>query len=203
MFGIFKKKDKFGPLAVILYDKMLARTRMPIFYERYGVPDTIFGRFDLLCIHAFLVIDRLYEEGHDGRRAAQSFFDHMFRETDRNLRELGVGDLGVPKQIKRLMKGFKGRALAYREAMESDNPDDLSEVLHRNLYGMGDDRAEPEHVIQIASYMHECAFALGTTEAEDIFKGDIVLPMIPENPEDSDQDEKVQPGKATEPGMVA
>ena len=196
MFGFFKKKEENAQLAAVLYDKILAQSREPDFYQYFGVPDTIQGRFDLLCVHAFLIVDRLYEDGPKGTKLAQSFFDHMFKETDKNLRELGIGDLSVPKHIKKLMRGFKGRSMAYRDAMESDEHYDLIEALMRNLYGTSE-KPDEKNACLIASYMHETAFILGTTSEEDFIQADFNFPAMPK------KDEEVQSNKTDDPRMVA
>ena len=84
----------------------MAQSRDPAFYEALGVADSVDGRFDLISLHTILVIERLEQFGKPGRKLAQTLFDTMFVTMDFTLREMGVGDLGVPKHMQKMMKAF-------------------------------------------------------------------------------------------------
>jgi cytochrome b pre-mRNA-processing protein 3 len=56
----------------------------------------------------------------------------MFLEMDRSLRELGVGDLSVPKKIKKMAGAFYGRTAAYDAALDG-KAGALQEALARNI----------------------------------------------------------------------
>ena len=129
---LFRRPD---PTIASLYGAIVAQARDPAFYDTYGVPDTALGRFELIALHAFLVMRRLKREGEAGTDAAQALFDLMFADVDRNLREMGVGDLGVGRRVKTLAKGFFGCVRAYEEALDGDPAGPaLGAALARNLY---------------------------------------------------------------------
>ena len=68
MFG-----DKEGKArAEILYARIVAAARDPHWYVAGGVPDTIDGRFDMIALHAFLVIQRVKREPEPGPTLAQA-----------------------------------------------------------------------------------------------------------------------------------
>jgi cytochrome b pre-mRNA-processing protein 3 len=115
------------------YNAIVARAREPWFYGAGGVADTPDGRFELLALHAFLVLHRLRREGPATRRFAQQLFDMMFADLDRALREMGVSDLGVGRRVKALAAGFYGRVAAYEKGLA--DPVALAAALRRNLYG--------------------------------------------------------------------
>lgn len=134
-FRLFRrKKSPEVEFAEAVYARTAERARAPDLFERYGVPDDLYGRFDALALHAWLAIDRLRKEP-DGEALAQAFFDAMFRHLDLTLREIGVQDLGVGRRIKVMAEGLHGRALAYREALARDGKETLGEALRRNAYG--------------------------------------------------------------------
>jgi len=89
----------------------------------------------MIVLHAYIVIRRLRELGEEGGRIAQSLFDQMFADMDRNLREIGVGDLSVGKQVKRMAKRFYGSVEAYDRGLAADDDDALSTALERNVIG--------------------------------------------------------------------
>lgn len=121
----------------LLYGRAVAAARETYVYAHLGVPDTLDGRFDLVGLHAFLLIRRLNAEP-GGPPLAQSIFDAMFADMDINLRELGVGDMGIAKRVRAMWEGFHGRAAIYAQAMDAADPATLEAALTRNVW-----RGEP------------------------------------------------------------
>ena len=152
MFGLLKAKNTYEEKARSVYAVMLERVREQVFYTEYGVPDTFDGRFDLLVIHASLVMESLVEQGDEGQQFNQALFDVMFADMDQALRQMGAGDMSVPKHMRRMMKGFNGRVQAYAEAETSK---ELQEALIRNLYGTVKD-PEAGYVNMIIEYIQSC-----------------------------------------------
>ena len=112
MFPLFRRRSRQDTIST-LYGTIVAQARLPAFYREYGVADTVNGRFDLLVLHLSLVFDRLAEEP-GSREAGQALFDRFCQDMDHNLREMGIGDLSVPKEMQRIGQAFYGRAQAYR-----------------------------------------------------------------------------------------
>src|SRR5262249_19037461 len=102
-----------------LYGAIVAQARLPAFYLAYGVPDTVEGRFDIVVLHLVLLFRRLGREPKEARKLSQGVFDRFCRDMDHNLREMGVGDLAVPKEMRRLGEAFYGRAEVYERALNA------------------------------------------------------------------------------------
>jgi cytochrome b pre-mRNA-processing protein 3 len=117
-----------------LYGAAVKAARAPYLYTALGVPDTLDGRFDLIGLHAWLVIQRLRFLPEPGPSLAQAVFDAMFSDMDIALREMGVGDLSVGKRVRAMWEAFHGRARAYEEALAQTDPDPLPDVLIRNVW---------------------------------------------------------------------
>ncbi|MEM8833425.1 MAG: ubiquinol-cytochrome C chaperone family protein, partial [Pseudomonadota bacterium] len=109
MLGYFTKKKHRKERARELYAAAVDQSRHPVFYEKLGVPDSVDGRFDMIALHCSILMLRLNRAGEN--KLSQSLFDVFFKTMDRSLREMGVGDLSVPKHMKRMMKGFNGRLI--------------------------------------------------------------------------------------------
>lgn len=133
-----------------LYRAAVAQARRPEFYADFGVPDTFDGRFELVALHVFLVLHRFRQDHPQAAGLAQGVFDAMFLDMDQSLRELGAGDLGVGRRVKRMAQGFYGRIAAYDEGLRGPG-DVLNAALARNLYGTVD--PDPACVEAIAAYM--------------------------------------------------
>ena len=149
MYGWWKSKKIQKENAHRLHNACVEKSRNPLFYKELGVPDTVEGRFEMLCLHASFIIEALYSMGRP--TLAQALFDVMFKDMDRNMREAGVGDLAVPRRMKAMMKDFKGRSFAYREAVLSGR---VKEAVTRNI-GIEDELAKRQlSVYIIQSYAH-------------------------------------------------
>lgn len=124
-----------------VYEAVVRQARLPVFYENFDVHDTPEGRFDLVAIHNYLVLRRLRDEQELTGEFSQSLFDLMFADIDQNLREMGYGDTGVAKRVRKMAERFYGRIAAYDQGlseagpeMSSTSPSDLEGALDRNLY---------------------------------------------------------------------
>ena len=117
-----------------LYAALVDQARQPVFYADWGVPDSRDGRLELVSLHAILLMRRLRDEGQAGQELAQSLFDLMFEDLDRHLREWGVGDLSVGKQVKKLAQSFLGRRRPSTRCWPRATGPALEDVLRRNVY---------------------------------------------------------------------
>lgn len=149
-----------------LYQAALMQSREASFYADYGVADTMDGRFDLLCLHVFLIVDRLEQFGPQGAKLAQAVFDRMFVNVSQTLREIGVGDLGVPKHMGRMMKAFNGRVHAYHDAIVSGQPAVLQLAVSRNVFRTTGE-AIPAGVDVIVDYIMETHSLFAHEDLED------------------------------------
>lgn len=149
MFGILEKKTPYKQEAKQLYAQALQQVRLPAFYTRYGVADTMEARFDLLLLHLFLIIERnLNDSSLDGEAVNQALFDITFADMDQTLREMGIGDMGVPKRMRKMMTGFNGRMHRYDEALKAGSTA-LSDAIAQNVYASA---GEPSNAQALANY---------------------------------------------------
>ena len=112
------------------YEAIVAAARHPAFYAQWGVADTLDGRFDMIALHTYLVLDRLKGVEPQFR---QALVDEFFRDMDRSLRELGVGDISVGKKVRKMAEVFYGRITAYDTAAAAGG-DALVSALARNVF---------------------------------------------------------------------
>lgn len=170
MLGLLKTKNPYTDGAHAVYAAALAHTRNEAFYTEYDVPDTFDGRFDLLLLHVFLVLERMLED--DEKQAEgfnQALFDATFADMDQTLREMGIGDMGIPKHMRKMMKAFNGRMHAYAQALESD---DLQEALRNNLYGTVDELDEKK-LAKMAQKAQDMLVFLKTQDVDAILGGTV------------------------------
>jgi cytochrome b pre-mRNA-processing protein 3 len=166
-----------------LYGMIVAQARSTVFYTAYGVPDTVEGRFELIVLHLVLVLNRLGQRndaganrGPGGNRGAplgQRVFDVFCRDLDDNLREMGVGDLAVPRQMRRFGEAFYGRQGVYCAALKSEDNRELEKALARNIFaeGSADRRAG-----WLAAYTRALGRYLDSEDEDAILSGAVSFP---------------------------
>jgi cytochrome b pre-mRNA-processing protein 3 len=144
-----------------LYGMIVAQARAPAFYQYYGVPDTVNGRLEMIMLHAVLVLRRLEGGAAPGRALGQGLFDHFCRDMDASMREMGVGDLAVPRKMRRIGEAFYGRQAAYREALAAPDEFPLAAALQRNVFAGA---SEPASAARLARYVREAERALAAQD---------------------------------------
>lgn len=122
----------------------------------------------MIALHAILVLRRMRDDA-TAANTAQALFDRMFVDFDESLREMGVGDLRVGKQVKAMAKGVYGRIVAYGDALDRKDQAGLAEALRRNVYRS----AVPvdDSVARLASYMQREADSLAGTDITALLAG--------------------------------
>jgi len=173
IFPLFRRRVRPGTIST-LYGTIVAQARLPCFYREYRVPDTVNGRLDLLVLHLALVLDRLADEPQL-RELGQALFDHFCTDMDRNLREIGIGDLSVPKHMQRVGEAFYGRARAYRAGLARDGQQALVEALERNIYGQ-EGAANRAAAARLAVYMRGTVGELRVQPSSEVLAGRLTMP---------------------------
>lgn len=158
LFSRFRRSARAGTISA-LYGMIVAQARLPAFYRDYAVADTVNGRFELLVLHLSLVLDRLALD-KAAKPLGQGLFDRFCQDMDHNLREMGVGDLKVPAEMRRMGEAYYGRAQAYQAGLAADDGQALVEAVRRNVYG-GAGEAEPE---RLATYIRAAAADLAVQD---------------------------------------
>jgi cytochrome b pre-mRNA-processing protein 3 len=154
-----------------LYGMIVAQARQPVFYANYGVPDTVEGRFDLIVLHLVLLLRRLDLAGDPGRLFGQRLFDAFCRDLDGNLREMGIGDLAVPKHMRRFGEAFYGRQAAYLAAIDAPEAQAFENALARNiLQGAASNRAA-----ELARYARAVIRELDAQEESALMRGELAF----------------------------
>jgi cytochrome b pre-mRNA-processing protein 3 len=136
IFGLFRKSADLDAVYAV-YNSIVAQSRQPLFYAQWGVPDTVTGRFDMICLHLALLFRRLRGEGKAAGEFSQAVFDLFFKDMDRSHREMGVTDLGVPKKMQKMGSAFYGVLASLTEALDTGEPARVEAVLNRNVFGDG------------------------------------------------------------------
>ncbi len=172
----FFKSSPIRDAARRLYGTVVAQSREPLFYTLSGVPDTATGRFDLIALHGFLVMHRL-KGAEGGAELARALSETLVEDIDRNLREMGTGDLSVGRKVKHLTQGFYGRMEAYEEGLGATDTV-LHAAVQRNLFG----GAAAEAIPEIGAYLRREARRLADQPFDALAKGIVRFGAPPGEP---------------------
>lgn len=167
--GLFKRRDAYGELLPRLHDSIVSAARRAEFH-RAGVPDTLDGRFELLVLHLWLVLRRLKEVAPD---LGQRLFEYSFTVLDLNVREMGVGDLGVGKRVKAMGRAYYGRTEAYEAGLAGG---DLHGALSRNLFGTLPEAPSGAVTQPFVDYVRATALELALRPKEKFLEGTVSFP---------------------------
>lgn len=169
ILSLFRKTKLTEPVYAV-YNAIVAQSRREIFYAEWGVADTLTGRFDMISLHTALVFRRL-RSTDEGKAFAQNVFDCFFKDMDRSLREMGVGDLSVGKRIEKMGSLFYGLLSNLSEILDAGDRARLVSFLSRNLYGGGTHPA----VDRFADYILACDEILATQPVDALVAGKVTF----------------------------
>jgi cytochrome b pre-mRNA-processing protein 3 len=170
MFGLFSTYRARREAAGRIYAAVLAAARHPALYIGYGVPDTLQGRFEMVALHLFAVLHRLMHDPGDDPELARLVSESFVADMDGAFREMGVGDLSVPKRMQALYGSFAGRISAYESGLKDES---LADAIQRNVFP---DAAETGHALALAAYLTEAVAALRAVDMASLNRGDLPFP---------------------------
>ncbi len=175
MFQRFFGRRNQANRAVVdaLYGQIVAAARQPILYSVWAVPDTPLGRFEMLSVHVFLFLHRVRAAAPPLPEIAQDLTDVFFADVEDALRAFGIGDLGVPKRMKKLARMFYGRAQAYGAAVDAGDHAALAAALLRNIRP---DAGAWSGAAPLADYLLAAYAALSGQAAADLASGRLHFP---------------------------
>ena len=173
-FGLFGKKNGNRRIVEAQYAALTAAARQPALYAGLGVPDTVMGRFEMLSAILILYFRRTRACGRSGQEIAQEIVDAFFEDVDHSIRELGVGDVGVPKRMKKFAGMFYGRLESYAAALDAGDRAALAAALGRNIHP--EKGADAPAMTGLADYMFTVEAAMAAVPEDTIDIGALTVP---------------------------
>lgn len=152
-----------------IHGEIVAAARNHVLFTDYGIEDLLEGRFEALIVHSAIILLKLQTLPEPGPKVAQDVADALFRHFDAALREMGVGDISVPKRMKTIAEAYLGRTKAYQDAFGKDRLS-LAAALSRNVYAGKNDGA------RLARYVEQLNVRLDGLALEDFLNGPIPFP---------------------------
>lgn len=157
-----------------IYGAIVTQARRPEFYANLGVPDTPVGRYEMVVIHLFLVLERLRDAG--AKTLQRALIEAFVSDMDDSVRELGTGDTGVARKVRRAAAGLYDRMGGYRAGLAEGHLEALQSAFaaHELFSDAGDPRGAA-----LAAYMREAADLLAALDATAVSEGQLAFPIPP------------------------
>lgn len=170
---LFSSQKRRGrEAAARLYAACVEASRAPALYRDYGVPDTLQGRFEMVALHLFPLLHRLMHEPGDDPELARLVSESFVTDMDAAFREMGVGDVTVPKRMKTLYASFAGRISGYTKALgEGDGA--LAGAIARNVFP---DEPRDERALSLAAHVQSALAALRGAPLVELQQGKAAFP---------------------------
>lgn len=175
MLSWFRKTAQDRETAVKIYGATVTQSRNPVFFQGFCVEDTPEGRASNIIVHLFLVMDRLNKVKADGQgpRIARLISEAFITDMDDCMREMGVGDLSVPKKVKRTAQAMGERSMAYQKA-QRESPEALATMLSETVPGLA---ARPEEAARLARYVIDASQRLANQPDAAILDATLDFPL--------------------------
>jgi cytochrome b pre-mRNA-processing protein 3 len=177
MFRWFAGRAARKEAAEKIYDAIVAQSRNAAFYLKCGVPDTLSGRFDMLVIHMFVVLQILKLGGREGQLLAQEIVEAFIREMDTIVRDLGVSDRNVPKEVRKIAQLFYGQLLAYSTALQRNDTKGLANEVWKSFQS-GEGSNAQIAADAISAYMRGAIKNIQEMPLNMLLQGNIRFPEI-------------------------
>ncbi len=172
MLKFYNEKKRLKSTAHQIYGSIVTQARAPLFYAAWGIPDSVEGRFEMIVVHMALVMRRLKDGDEKAFALSRLIAERFVEDMDDSLREMGVGDLAVPKKMRKAGEAFNGRLRAYADALDGGDTIGLCAVLSRNI-AEGADHENGFDAAALADYMQRSADVLAKLPMKDIGAGDV------------------------------
>ena len=182
-----------------IYGAVVAQSRNPSFYLAFGVPDALVGRYEMIALHMSLVLDRLAAADIGDEELRRALVERFVTDMDDAMRELGVGDMSVPRNVKKAAAGLYERGVAYRDSvrgqmarsdMENAHGDALEAALSQYVYAAppASQASNPSpqivpadagrHINSLGRYVRHLADHLASIPGTVLREGHISFPVV-------------------------
>ena len=158
-----------------LYQMIIGQSRSVEIYQAFSIPDTIDGRYEVLVLHTWLILQRLRNSSNQqAKKISQGIFDSLITDFDLSLKEIGVGDKKLGKQVRFMVKGAYGRFHAYDQSWS--HPSLFLEALTRNFFGAS--TPSREQIDKAYHYILDASEILKNMTDDQLVSGNFIWPMV-------------------------
>jgi len=161
---------------VPLYEAIVAAARRPRLYADWGVPDTPAGRIEMVAVHTAIVTHALMALGPVGEARARAVCERYVTDMDDNMREIGVGDLTVPRKVKKAAAAVYDRVAAVgRVAEAATEADQVREAGNLVTLDSGTERLDRDG---LGRYFSRLVKTIADFDRAHLLAPDAAIPLL-------------------------
>lgn len=150
-----------------LFGLAVEEARQTHWFVEGEVPDTVNGRFAVLATIVALITVRLERDGEAGRQATVALTERLVETLDAEIREMGLGDPTLGKQVRKLVGAVGGRVERWRSTLGPDQS--WADEVQRSIYG--DEAAPANAIAHTESALRTIWARLRETNIDDLTEG--------------------------------
>ncbi|KAK9868871.1 hypothetical protein WJX84_005473 [Apatococcus fuscideae] len=164
--GYYSKESRLLRGARHAYEAVTEQAGNTALYEAIGLEKRFAHEYSILCIHVWLLLLRLRQEGKEGAELAQMMYEDFQEDVEMRVRASGV-KVRLGHHLKELEKSFYGSSMAFDQALEGK--EELSAALVRNVYG--EESGLQAQASSLANYIKREIACLKITPTEALMTG--------------------------------
>ena len=163
---LFRGLTAERPSATALFDALTAEARQKHWYVEGEVPDTLDGRFAVLATITALANVRLERDEDEGERLSVALAERFIEVMESEHRELGLGDPGLGRTVRKLVTMLAKRTGLWREVAAGER--NVIEATRESLYR---EEAQPAAVQHSAAALKMVAERLDRATLAELEQG--------------------------------
>eukprot|EP01138_Halocafeteria_seosinensis_P006805 gb/GECG01006958.1/.p1 GENE.gb/GECG01006958.1/~~gb/GECG01006958.1/.p1 ORF type:complete len:416 (+),score=59.94 gb/GECG01006958.1/:1-1248(+) len=175
--GAYSKWAIMANNARTVFRSLEEQATQDCWFDALGLDRTWLNEHNLIALHVWIVhrrhmIDLYGEREFNGRLADKELFDYFWEDTQRRIRNAGVGEVSVNKQLEMVQKATFMDMFEYDAgiAVTDDDNLELAGALFRGIF-QSDENVNTETVLQLADWVREEVWNILTHPKEDFYRG--------------------------------
>lgn len=166
--SLFRRLTAQPDAGAPLFDALTSKAREPHWYIEGTVPDSIDGRFAVLATLTAIAMVRLEQEEDRGRQASVAVTERFVHVMESEHREIGLGDPGLGRQVRKLVGSLSRRVDLWRETIVDDRS--WEQATMNSIYG---GKASADALAHCTRSLKDFWMALGAKSAGELAQGKI------------------------------
>ena len=177
--GSFSSAASLGEASTDVFASLEEQATQAAWWDALQLPRTWITEHSLLALHVWILHNRFKVDynvtpaAFNGRRMQEELFDRLWEDATRRIRNAGVAELSVGKQLESVQRVTLDDMHAYDvavKAMEEDDGMELAAAVWRGVY-REHAGADTEAVLLLADYVRRETLNVLAQPREDVYRG--------------------------------
>ena len=177
--GTFTPKATIGKNSEAIFRSVEEQATQDVWYAALCIPRTWIAEHSLICLHVWMLHNRakldynVRPEEMCGRRMQEELFERLWEDTILRVRNAGVAEVSVNKQLENVQKITFNDMYGYDTALRTVDEDDgleLAAAVWRGVF-REDEAADTEAVLRLADYVRREVANVCLQPREDVYRG--------------------------------